>query len=92
MCGIFLYSSKKEQELNVLKKLILSSQKRGLDNIGLVFIHDKIEIIKKSYGESIFKDQSFKNLLNTKTEIMFGLGRLVTDRARVNQAFNQPIV
>ena len=92
MCGIFLYSSKKKQELNVLKKIILSSQKRCLDNIGLVFIHDKIEIIKKSYGESIFKDQSFKNLLNKKNEIIFGQCRLVTDGARFNQEFNQPII
>jgi len=92
MCGIFLYSSKKKQELNILKKLILNSQKRGLDNIGLVFIHDKIEIIKKSYGESIFKDQSFKNLLNKKNEIIFGQCRLVTDGARFNQEFNQPII
>ena len=63
-----------------------------MDNIGLVFIHDKIEIIKKSYGESIFKDQSFKNLLNKKNEIIFGQCRLVTDGARFNQEFNQPII
>ena len=93
MCGIFLYSSKNESlKDKLIPKLLKLSKKRGNDNIGITFIHKNIDIIKKSYGQNIIKDRKFTNLINSKdNEIIFGQCRLVTDGARFNEKFNQPI-
>lgn len=93
MCGIFLYSSKNESlKGKLIPKLLKLSKKRGNDNIGITFIHKNIDTIKKSYGQNIIKDRKFVNLINSKeNEIIFGQCRLVTDGARFNEKFNQPI-
>ena len=94
MCGIFFYTEKnKNIKKEILNKVIQLSEKRGLDNLGICFKNDEIEIIKNNIlEEKIYKTKHFNKTVLKKNDFTFGQCRLVTDGPRFKQEFNQPIV
>jgi len=94
MCGIFFYSEKQSLiKKEILNKLIKFSEKRGLDNLGICFKNNDIEILKtNNYEKKIYQTENYKALLLKKNNYIFGQCRLVTDGPRFKKEFNQPIV
>ena len=49
MCGIFFYTEKnKKLDNSILTNIIKLSEKRGLDNLGICFKNENLEIIKSN--------------------------------------------
>ena len=94
MCGIFFYSEKKSLiKKKILNKLIKISEKRGLDNLGICFKNNDIEILKtNNFEKKIYQTENYKALLLKKNNYIFGQCRLVTDGPRFKKEFNQPII
>ena len=94
MCGIFFYTEKnKKLDNSILTNIIKLSEKRGLDNLGICFKNENLEIIKSNiFNKKIYKKIEFKNSILKKNDYTFGQCRLVTDGPRFKPEYNQPIV
>ncbi len=94
MCGIFFYSEKTKIISNpLLTDLIKLSEKRGLDNLGICFKNERLEIFKNNvFNDKIYKTKKFRDSILKKNDYAFGQCRLVTDGPRFKPEYNQPII
>ena len=94
MCGIFFYTEKSKRiNKPLLTNIIKLSEKRGLDNLGICFKNENLEIIKSNiFNDKVYKTKEFKESILKKNDYIFGQCRLVTDGPRFKPEYNQPIV
>ena len=94
MCGIFFYAEKNKKIGNsILTNIIKLSEKRGLDNLGICFKNENLDIIKSNvFNDRIYKTKIFRESLLKTNDYIFGQCRLVTDGPRFKPEYNQPIV